>query len=129
MGRQYQVVCCLRNLAYAAAAAAVIFVIRRQWNLIGISDACALSGIGFLIVSLFRRARYMRFYDLCIYGVMRFKSLRTNPEMTDKKFGSYGEFVQKRRYEKLYGIFYRSGQYVCLFVDDIEDMIKGGSKL
>ena len=28
MGRQYQVVCCLRNLAYAAAAAAVIFVIR-----------------------------------------------------------------------------------------------------
>ena len=48
MGRQYQVVCCLRNLAYAAAAAAVIFVIRRQWNLIGISDACALSGIGFL---------------------------------------------------------------------------------
>ena len=35
MGRQYQVVCCLRNLAYAAAAAAVIFVIRRQWNLIG----------------------------------------------------------------------------------------------
>lgn len=102
MGRQYQVVCCLRNLAYAAAAAAVIFVIRRQWNLIAISDACALSGIGFLIVSLFRRARYMRFYDLCIYGVMRFKSLRTNPEMTDKKFVSYGEFVQKRRYEKNY---------------------------
>ena len=55
-----------------------------------------------MIVSLFRRARYMRFYDLCIYGVMRFKSLRTNPEMTDKKFGSYGEFVQKRRYEKNY---------------------------
>ncbi|WP_337810994.1 hypothetical protein [Enterocloster sp.] len=95
MGKQYQIQCCIRNLVYAAVAAAVVFVIRRQWNLIGISDACALSGIVFLIVGLFRRARYMRFYDLCIYGAMRFKSLRTNPGVSDKTFGSYGEFVEK----------------------------------
>ena len=102
MGKQYQVQCCIRNLVYAAVAAAVVFVIRRQWNLIGISDACDLSGIVFLIVGLFRRARYMRFYDLCIYGAMRFKSLRTNPGVSDKTFGSYGEFVEKRRYERNY---------------------------
>ena len=71
MGKQYQIQCCIRNLVYAAVAAAVVFVIRRQWNLIGISDACALSGIVFLIVGLFRRA-------------------------------SYGEFVEKRRYERNY---------------------------
>ena len=91
MGKQYQIQCCIRNLVYAAVAAAVVFVIRRQWNLIGISDACALSGIVFLIVGLFRRARYMRF-----------KSLRTNPGVSDKTFGSYGEFVEKRRYERNY---------------------------
>ena len=56
MGKQYQIQCCIGNLVYAAVAAAVVFVIRRQWNLIGISDACALSGIVFLIVGLFRRA-------------------------------------------------------------------------
>lgn len=38
MGKQYQVQCCIRNLVYAAVAAAVVFVIRRQWNLIGISE-------------------------------------------------------------------------------------------
>ena len=33
---------------------------------------------------------------------MRFKSLRTNPGVSDKTFGSYGEFVEKRRYERNY---------------------------
>ena len=36
----------LRNLALCCSSRQqLIFVIRRQWNLIGISDACALSGI------------------------------------------------------------------------------------
>ena len=102
MGKQYQIQCCIRNLVYAAVAAAVVFVIRRQWNLIGISDACALSGIVFLIVGLFRRARYMRFYDLCNYGARRLTSCSTNPGGTEKPFGSYGELVEKRRYERNY---------------------------
>lgn len=115
MRKRYQLECCIRNLLYAAAAAAVVFVIRRQWDLMGVSDACALSGIVFLIVGLFRRARYMRFYDLCIYGAMRFKSLRINPGVTDKTFGSYGEFVEKRRYEKNYmeSFAAAAGMFVC----------------
>lgn len=113
----YQAERYIKNLIYATTIAAILFVIRRQWNFMGVSDACALSGICFLILALFRRARYMRFYDLFIYGAMRFKSLRKNPEMTDKTFGSYGEFVEKRQYEKNYmeSFIAAVSMFVCSF--------------
>ncbi len=95
MGKQYQIQCCIRNLVYAAVAAAVVFVIRRQWNLIGISDTCALwnrvPDRGLVPPGkIYEGFTIFAFMEPC--GL---KSLRTNPGVSDKTFGSYGEFVEK----------------------------------
>ena len=37
----YQAERYIRNLIYATATAAIVFVIRRQWSFMGVSDACA----------------------------------------------------------------------------------------
>lgn len=87
----------------AAALAALIFLIRRVWNLTGMSDACALSGICFLILALFRIARYLRFYDLLIFGFKKFKQIWKNEKFLDRDTCSYADFLESRQYEKNYG--------------------------
>ncbi len=99
----YTAKCYVKNILLAVGLGAVIFAWQRNWSLIGVSDACALSGICYLILALFRFTRYLRFYDLIIYGVHKFTRIWKNEKFSDKAMGSYGEFVAGRRYEKNYG--------------------------
>jgi len=96
------------------ALAIAIFLVRREWHLIGVSNAFALSGICFLIMALFRMSRYLRFYDLMIYGFLKFKQIWKNRDFLDKSTGSYGEFSQSRRYEKNYGETFIAA--LCMFL-------------
>ena len=110
----YQARCYIRRVLSALALAIVIFVIRREWHLTGFSNAMAISGICFLIMALFQTARYLRCYDLIIFGFLKFKQLWKNEKLMDKHTGSYGEFLENRRYEKNYGETFAAA--VCMFV-------------
>ena len=79
-----------------------------------VSNAMAISGICFLIMALFQTARYLRCYDLIIFGFLKFKQLWKNEKFMDKHTGSYGEFLENRRYEKNYGETFAAA--VCMFV-------------
>ena len=98
----YQMLCNIKHTAAAAALAAVIWAVRRQWSLIGLSDAAALSGICFLILALFRLARYLKFYDLIIYGFTKMKQIFKNKEFLDTDTGTFAEYTAKTRYENSY---------------------------
>lgn len=110
----YTVRCYVKSILSAALLAAVIFAVRREWGAVGISDACALSGICFLILALFRAARYLRFYDLIIFGFQKFKQIWKNQNFLDEATGSFGAFVEGRRYEKNYGETFIAA--ICMFV-------------
>lgn len=99
----YQVRCYIKNILLSITLAAVIFLLRREWQLVGVSNACALSGICFLILALFRTARYLRFYDLVLYGFLKFVQIWRNKNFADHVTGGYEEFVRTRRYEQNYG--------------------------
>ena len=86
----YQARCYIRRVLSALALAIVIFVIRREWHLTGFSNAMAISGICFLIMALFQTARYLRCYDLIIFGFLKFKQLWKNEKFMDKHTGSLG---------------------------------------
>lgn len=103
----------LKTIMWAVFAAAAIFVLRRHWTFVGLSDACALSGIIFLILALFRLARWLRFYDLVIYGFQKFKQIWKNENFLDTPETSYGAFVESRRYEKNYNETFIAA--VCMF--------------
>lgn len=92
----------VKTVFRSVVTAAAIFAVRRRWSLVGLSDACALSGIVFLIVALFRLARWLRFYDLIIYGFRKFKQIWKNEKFLSDGPGGYGAFVESRRYEKNY---------------------------
>lgn len=86
----------------------LLFIIRREYSLLGISDAFAISGLMFLILALFRTAKYMRFYDLPIYGFKKFIEIwkMKEPSKSHSKLGNYGDFVQSYEHEKNYGETY-----------------------
>lgn len=90
---------------YLIAAAVMIFVImavwRRNFSIVGFSDACAITGICFLILALFRTAKYMRFYDLIIFGGKKFMEIWKNEDLSRKgsRVGQYHEFVQNQEHE------------------------------
>ena len=96
---RYYVKCILA----AVLLAAIIFVIRRDWNLLGVSNACAVSGICFLCLALFRVARNLHFYDMVIFGFKKFKQIWKNEQFLDKDSGNYADFLASRRYAKDYG--------------------------
>ena len=77
-----------RNLARLGAAAGamvcLVFAVRREYSLLGVSDAFAVAGLLFLILALFRTARYMRFYDLPIYGFKKFVEIWRVKEPSSK---------------------------------------------
>ena len=106
--------CIVKSILKAAATAAVIFTVRRRWSLVGISDACALSGILFLIVALFRLSRRLGFYNLVIYGFRKFKEIWKNENFLADGPHGYGEFVQSRRYEKNYTETLIAAACMCL---------------
>lgn len=98
----------IRCAVTAILVAAAVFFVRREYSLFGISDALALSGLMFLILALFRTARYMRFYDLPIYGFKKFVEIwkMKEPSKNNSKLGNYGDFVQTYEHEKNYGEAY-----------------------
>lgn len=101
-----------RNLARLGAAGAamvcLVFAVRREYSLLGVSDAFAVTGLLFLILALFRTARYMRFYDLPIYGFKKFVEIWRvkEPSSKNSKLGNYGDFVRNYTHEKNYGEAY-----------------------
>lgn len=113
MPDSYTMRCYLKSILHAAILAAVIFAVRHHWTLVGVSDACALSGIVFLIMALFRVSRYLRFYDLVIYGFQKFKQIWKNENFLEDASKGYGAFVESRRYEKNYGETFIAA--VCMF--------------
>ena len=92
---------------------AVFFAVRRQWNLTGVSDACALAGICMLVVAMFRTARCLRFYDLILYGVRKFAQLWKKGGIEAGRDAGYAAFQETRRYEKNYIEAYIAA--ACLF--------------
>ncbi len=103
-----------KSIWRGALLAAAVFAVRRQWTFVGLSDACALSGIVFLIIALFRLARWLRFYDLVIYGFQKFKQIWKNENFLDTPTSSYGAFVESRSHEKNYGETFIAA--LCMFV-------------
>lgn len=114
MPDSYTIRCHIRSVRRAAVAAAAVFALRRDWTLVGLSDACALSGIVFLIIALFRLAKWLRFYDLVIYGFQKFQQIWKNENFLDTQETSYGAFVESRRYEKNYSETFIAA--VCMFL-------------
>lgn len=86
----------------------VLFAVRREYSLLGISDAFAIAGLMFMILALFRTAKYMRFYDLPIYGFKKFVEIWKvkEPSKKNSKLGNYGDFVQTYEHEKNYAEAY-----------------------
>lgn len=92
----------------AALLVMVLFALRREYSILGISDALAIAGLMFMILALFRTAKYMRFYDLPIYGFKKFVEIWKvkEPSKKNSKLGNYGDFVQTYEHEKNYAEAY-----------------------
>lgn len=92
----------------AVILAGGLFAVRREYSLLGISDALAIAGLMFMILALFRTAKYMRFYDLPIYGFKKFVEIWKvkEPSKKNSKLGNYGDFVQNYVHEKNYAEAY-----------------------
>ena len=88
----------------AALLVSILFAVRREYSLLGVSDAFAISGLMFMILALFRTAKYMRFYDLPIYGFKKFVEIWKvkEPSRKNSKLGNYGDFVQNYVHKKNY---------------------------
>lgn len=63
-----------------------------------VADAVSLTGILFLILALFRTAKYLHFYDLPIYGGKKFAELFRKYEKEESTLGEYHEYVQSLNY-------------------------------
>ena len=92
----------------AALLVSILFAVRREYSLLGVSDAFAISGLMFMILALFRTAKYMRFYDLPIYGFKIFVEIWKvkEPSRKNSKLGNYGDFVQNYVHKKNYAEAY-----------------------
>lgn len=93
----------IKSILSAVVLAVLAFIWRKNWSLIGVSDACAISGICFLILALFRLTRCLHFYDLVLYGFKKFKQIWKNENFMEKDTGSYADYINSRHYEKNYG--------------------------
>lgn len=93
----------IKSILWATALAAAVFVIRRDWSLIGVSNACAVSGIWFLCLALFRVSRNLHFYDMVIFGFKKFVQIWKNEHFLEKDMKSYPDFLESRRYVNNYG--------------------------
>lgn len=93
----------IKTIVKSVFLMAVIFLIRKNWNLIGLSDACAVSGICFLCLALFRVSRNLHFYDMVIFGFKKFKQIWKNQHFLEKDMKSYADFLENRHYVKNYG--------------------------
>ena len=80
----------------AAAGLSVLFTLRLGFSFRGVTDAVTLSGISFLILALFRTARYLRFYDLPVFGFKKFVELwKKDYKKGGSSVGEYHEFVKE----------------------------------
>ena len=74
--------------------AVFFFLILREMNLFNLVDSFTLSGICFLILALFRTARYLHFYDLPIYSGKKFMELFRRADNREPKVGQYYEYIR-----------------------------------
>ncbi len=93
----------IKSISAAVILAVLVFAIRQDWNLLGVSNACTVSGICFLCLALFRVSRNLHFYDMVIFGFQKFKQIWKNEKFLEKDSCSYADFLASRRYEKNYG--------------------------
>jgi len=93
----------IKSILWAVLLAAAVFVIRQDWNLVGVSNACAVSGIWFLCLALFRVSRNLHFFDMLIFGFKKFKQIWKNEHFLEKDMKSYADFLENRRYVNNYG--------------------------
>lgn len=107
----------LQYLTTAVIIALIIFLVRPLKNAVGVSDACAVTGILFLITALFRYARFLRFYDLIIFGFLKFIDIWKNDKFSgkDSRTGQYHEFVSRQVHERDYmEAFFTAGVFLLL---------------
>ncbi len=85
----------LRYSVIAAGLSAVFFfLILREMTLLNLMDSVTLSGICFLILALFRTARYLHFYDLPMYSSKKFMELFRGGSNPETKVGQYHEYIK-----------------------------------
>ncbi len=77
----------------------IVYLVRKDWSIIGMVDALTIIGICFLIRAMFLTTKKLRFYDLTIYGVKKFVELwKTQPST----IGKYHEYMHTIRHEEQY---------------------------
>lgn len=64
-----------------------------------VSDGCAVVGLIYLVIGLFRLVDRMRFFELTRYGFRRFVELFTRPKGPSET-GTYLQFLSRSRPEK-----------------------------
>lgn len=93
-----------RLIRYGVAAVVIsgvfFFGFLRELTFVNVLDAITLTGICFLLVGLFRTAKYLHFYDLPIYGGKKFVELFRRYSKQESKLGEYHEFVQGLNYQE-----------------------------
>lgn len=88
------------GIAAAIISAIFFFVFLKEFTLINLLDSITLTGICFLIVGMFRTAKYLHFYDLPIYGGKKFVELfKGRYSKKQSKVGEYHEYVQNLDYQ------------------------------
>lgn len=92
-----------RLIRYGVAAVVIsgvfFFGFLKEFTFVNVLDAITLTGICFLLVGLFRTAKYLHFYDLPIYGGKKFVELFRRYSKQESKSGEYHEFVQGLNYQ------------------------------
>lgn len=107
----------MRGLRFAAAGAAgtaAVFLWRRDFSLLGASDALAVTGICFLIAALFLTAKYLHAYDLLIYSFHKFVNIWKNRGFSSRDSQGYHEFLAERHYQKTAGAYYGTAGVLLL---------------
>lgn len=86
----------LTRYVFAAIILTGLFTLRLGLSLVGVADGITLSGITFLILGLFRIARYLRFYDLPVFGFKKFAELwKKDFKKRGSSVGEYHQFVEE----------------------------------
>lgn len=93
----------IKSIIKSVLLAMIVFLLRREHGLVGVSNACAVSGICFLCLALFRVSRNLHFYDMVIFGFKKFKQIWKNEHFLEKDMKSYADFLENRRYVNNYG--------------------------
>ena len=84
--------------------ALLLFIGGKEYSMLGISNACAITGILLLNVALFLTAKNLGCYNLIILGSKKFIALWKNKGLSSAEdgVGQYHEFVINYGYKRVY---------------------------